>query len=75
MQIADGKVVSLDYTLTVDGEVVARTEPGDPMDYLHGAEEILPGLEEALTGKQVGDKLTVTLPPGRCLRRLRRRRF
>jgi FKBP-type peptidyl-prolyl cis-trans isomerase SlyD len=63
MQIADGKVVSLDYTLTVDGEVVARTEPGDPMDYLHGAEEILPGLEEALTGKQVGDKLTVTLAP------------
>ncbi|MDZ4768443.1 MAG: peptidylprolyl isomerase [Chloroflexota bacterium] len=63
MQITDGKVVSLNYTLTVEGEVVAQTEPGDPMDYLHGVGEILPGLEEALTGKSIGDTLTITLAP------------
>ncbi len=61
--ITDGLVVSLDYVLTVDGETLAKTEPDDPMEYLHGAEEILPGLEAALTGKQVGDKFSVTLQP------------
>ncbi len=63
MQIADGLVVSLTYVLTVDGEEVARTEDGDPMTYLHGAEEILPGLEQALTGKNIGERVQVTLPP------------
>jgi FKBP-type peptidyl-prolyl cis-trans isomerase SlyD len=62
-KITDGVVVSLDYVLTVDGETLAKTEPGDPMEYLHGAEEILPGLEAALDGKQVGDKFSVTLQP------------
>jgi FKBP-type peptidyl-prolyl cis-trans isomerase SlyD len=62
-KIADGKVVSLNYVLTVDGEVLAQTDDGDPMEYLHGAEEILPGLEAALTGKDVGDKFSTTLAP------------
>jgi len=63
MQIADGKVVSLSYTLTVDGVEIARTETGEPMEYLHGFAEILPGLEAALTGKNVGDALSITLAP------------
>ncbi|MBK8024372.1 MAG: peptidylprolyl isomerase [Chloroflexi bacterium] len=63
MQIADGKVVSLEYVLTVEGEEVARTDNDDPMDYLHGVGEILPGLETALTGKKVGDSFRITLPP------------
>ena len=62
-KITDGMVVSLNYVLTVDGEQLAKTEAGDPMEYLHGAEEILPGLEAALTDKQVGDKFSVTLTP------------
>lgn len=62
-EITDGLVVSLNYVLTVDGEILAETEDGDPMEYLHGAQEILPGLEVALTGKQVGDKFSVTLAP------------
>ena len=62
-KITDGQVVSLNYVLTVDGEVLAQTDADDPMEYLHGAEEILPGLEAALTGKQVGDKFSVTLQP------------
>lgn len=60
--IQDDLVVSLKYTLTVDGEVVTQTD-GEPMEYLHGAEEILPGLEVALAGRQVGDKFSVTLQP------------
>ena len=62
-KITDGLVVSLNYILTVDGETLAQTDADDPMEYLHGAEEILPGLEAALTGKQVGDKFNVTLQP------------
>jgi FKBP-type peptidyl-prolyl cis-trans isomerase SlyD len=61
--IADGVVVSLAYKLTVDGQEIARTEEGESLDYLHGAENIVPGLEAHLTGKKVGDKLSVTLPP------------
>ncbi len=61
--ITDGKVVTLTYVLTADGEEVARTEDGDPLEYLHGAEDILPGLETALEGKTVGEKFTVTLAP------------
>lgn len=61
--ITDGLVVSLAYSLTVDGEEVAQMNAGDPMEYLHGAQNIVPGLEAALTGKQVGDKFSVTLEP------------
>ena len=60
--VSNNMVVSLKYVLTVDGVVVEETN-GEPMEYLHGAEEILPSLEALLTGKQIGDKLSVTLAP------------
>ena len=62
-RIADGMVVSIAYRLTVDGEEIARATADDPLEYLHGAEDILPGLETALTGKQVGDRFSATLTP------------
>ncbi len=62
-RITDGMVVSLAYVLTVDGEEVERTEASSPLEYLHGADNIIPGLEAALTGKQAGDRVHVTLPP------------
>lgn len=62
-KITDGVVVSLAYVLTVDGEEVERVERDDPLDYLHGAENIVPGLEAALSDKKVGDHLDVTLTP------------
>jgi FKBP-type peptidyl-prolyl cis-trans isomerase SlyD len=62
-QVMGGKVVSLAYVLTVDGTEVARTDAHEPMDYLHGAQNILPGLEQELEGKRVGDKFTITLTP------------
>ncbi|MBC8098685.1 MAG: peptidylprolyl isomerase [Armatimonadetes bacterium] len=61
--IRDGLVVSLAYTLTVDGEVAEAATAEEPFDYLHGAENIFPGWEAVLTGKKVGDKFQVTLPP------------
>jgi FKBP-type peptidyl-prolyl cis-trans isomerase SlyD len=62
-KIENGVVVSLAYTLEVDGEVVNTSDSNEPLEYLHGAENIVPGLEEALEGKTVGDKVHVVVPP------------
>jgi FKBP-type peptidyl-prolyl cis-trans isomerase SlyD len=60
MQISKDSVVALAYTLTNDeGQVIDTSAGGEPLVYLHGAQNIIPGLENALVGKQVGDKLKV----------------
>ena len=61
--ITDGVVVSLAYTLKVDGEQMEEADANEPLDYLHGAGNIVPGLEALLEGKRVGDKIHATLPP------------
>jgi len=61
--IADGMVVTIGYVLTVDGEEISRMTADEPMEYLHGYQEIVPGLEAALTGKRIGDKLSLDLSP------------
>lgn len=53
--IADGKVVVLHYTLRNDaGEIIDSSAGDEPMAYLHGAGNIVPGLERALAGKSAG---------------------
>jgi FKBP-type peptidyl-prolyl cis-trans isomerase SlyD len=61
--IRDGVVVSLAYTLTSEGETIETATQEEPLDYLHGAENIVPGLETALAGKRVGDRFSITLQP------------
>ncbi|RMH62424.1 MAG: peptidylprolyl isomerase [Zetaproteobacteria bacterium] len=62
MQIANNKVVSIHYTLKNDaGEVLDSSEGEAPLAYLHGARNIIPGLERALEGKKVGDTLETTI--------------
>ncbi|QFP77224.1 peptidylprolyl isomerase [Deinococcus sp. AJ005] len=63
MNIEQDKVVELDYKLTVKGEVVDQSEPGEPLTYLHGHSNIIPGLEKALEGKGEGDTMQVTVQP------------
>ncbi len=59
-EIKDGMVVDLAYVLTSEtGEVLDRADLNDPFTYLHGAGQIVPGLEEALDGCKVGDKKKV----------------
>lgn len=61
--VANDTVVSINYTLTNEqGEVLDKSD-GEPLAYLHGHHNIIPGLENALVGKTVGDKLTVTVEP------------
>ncbi len=63
MQISKGKVVTIDYTLTDDaGNVIDSSDGRDALVYLHGADNIIPGLENALEGKKSGDELKVTVP-------------
>jgi FKBP-type peptidyl-prolyl cis-trans isomerase SlyD len=60
MQIADKTVVSMQYTLTNDaGEVLDQSQSGDPLVYLHGVGNLIPGLEKELIGKAAGDALKV----------------
>lgn len=64
MQIAKNKVVSIDYTLTgEDGKVIDSSQGNEPLMYLHGAGEIIPGLERALEGKSAGDGVNATIAP------------
>jgi FKBP-type peptidyl-prolyl cis-trans isomerase SlyD len=63
MNIANNCVASFHYTLTDStGKVLDSSEGLEPLAYLHGAGNIIPGLERALTGKTVGDKLNVSVP-------------
>lgn len=63
MQIENNKVVTLHYTLKDnDGTILDQSDDGSFV-YLHGAMNIIPGLEKALTGKAVGDDLSVGVAP------------
>ena len=62
MKITDDAFVSLDYTLTIDGEVIDQSEGGEPLGFVFGAGQIVPGLENALKGKQTDDAITVEVP-------------
>ena len=63
MPIADNAVVTLHYTLKDDAnEVIDSSAGGEPLAYLHGHGNIVPGLERELTGKSVGDRLQVLVP-------------
>ena len=63
MNIAENSVASIHYTLTDgEGKVIDTSEGQEPLAYLHGAGNIIPGLEKALVGKTVGDKFKVSIP-------------
>ena len=63
MTIAQNKVVTFHYEVADNesGEVIDSSAGGQPLTYLHGAQNIIPGLEQALEGKAVGDELEVTI--------------
>lgn len=61
--VADDVVVSIDYTLTVEGEVVDSTQGDEPLQFLMGHQNIIPGLEHELTGMKIGDSKKVVVSP------------
>lgn len=64
MQITDNAAVLFHYTLTNPaGEQLDSSHGEEPLSYLHGAGNIISGLEDALAGKSVGDSFQVTIAP------------
>jgi FKBP-type peptidyl-prolyl cis-trans isomerase SlyD len=64
MSISPDQVVSIHYTLRDDsGEVIDRSADDEPLSYLHGHGNLIPGLERELTGRQPGDRLQVKITP------------
>jgi len=64
VHIEKNRVVTLNYTLRDEqGTVLDASSGRGPLSYLHGKGNIIPGLEQALSGKAAGDKLDVTVTP------------
>lgn len=64
MKIEDKKVVQFHYTLKdADQNLLESTEGDTPVAYLHGYQNMMASLEDALSGKAAGDKFSVTLTP------------
>ncbi len=63
MAVTQNKVVTIDYILKDnDGTILDQAQNGE-FSYLHGASNIIPGLENALLNKKAGETLSVTVPP------------
>lgn len=64
LMIGKNSVVAINYTLTNDaGEVMDSSEGRDPLTYLHGAHNLIPGLEQQLEGKTAGASFKATIAP------------
>ncbi|MCG8534904.1 MAG: peptidylprolyl isomerase [Pseudomonadales bacterium] len=64
MEIQKGRVVGMHYTLRNDeGEILDTSEGREPLVFLQGYGNIIPGLESELEGKGLGDKMDVTVEP------------
>lgn len=61
--VQDDTVVTLDYTLKVDGGVVDTSAEGGPIQFIQGQGQIIPGLERQLYGMSVGESKSVVIPP------------
>ncbi|MBS3750945.1 MAG: peptidylprolyl isomerase [Anaerolineales bacterium] len=58
-EVQEDMVVSLDYTLIVDDDEVESTQDGNPIQFIQGHGQIIPGLEEALSGMEVDSTKTI----------------
>lgn len=64
VNVKDDHVVSLDYVLRLENDqVIDQSSEGDPLQFLQGHSQIIPGLEEALYGMEVGEEKDVVVPP------------
>jgi FKBP-type peptidyl-prolyl cis-trans isomerase SlyD len=64
MKVEKDKIVSIHYTLRDEsGDVIDSSTDGDPLDFIQGAGQIIPGVEKALEGKTSGEEMTVVVEP------------
>ncbi|MBL8091155.1 MAG: peptidylprolyl isomerase [Anaerolineales bacterium] len=62
-KVDDGVVVSMEYKLTVDGEVLDSSDQAGPLQFLAGYGNIIPGLEKEMMGMKIGDSKELTVQP------------
>lgn len=62
-QIENDVIVNLAFTLTVDGEVIDEATAEDPFFYLHGHENVITGIENAVNGMKIGDSKSFDVKP------------
>ena len=63
LKVEDGQVVSMEYTLRVDGEILDSSSGQEPLEFLQGAGNIIPGLEQELYGMAIGESKLVVVQP------------
>ena len=61
--VQDGLVVSMEYTLSVDGEVLDSSKDAGPLQFLAGYDNIVPGLEREMVGMKIGESKDVLVLP------------
>ena len=61
--VANDLVVAMDYSLRVDGEVIDSSSDQEPLEYLQGHSNIIPGLEREILGMKIGESKEVTVQP------------
>jgi len=64
MKISKDKVAAIHYTLTDNtGNILDTSDGREPLHYLHGAGNLIPGMEDGLEGKVKGDKFSIKVSP------------
>lgn len=63
MTVEQGRQVSFEYTLTVDGNVLDTSQGREPLEYTHGEGKIIPGLSRQLEGMAVGEEKAIDIAP------------
>ena len=61
MKVEQNKFVSVDYKLTVDGQIADQSHPEHPLEFIFGTGMLLPKFEEAIMGKEPGESVSFTL--------------
>ena len=61
--VKDDLVIAMEYTLTVDGEILDSSEGREPLEFLQGKGNIIPGLEREMTGMEIGESKSVVVAP------------
>jgi FKBP-type peptidyl-prolyl cis-trans isomerase SlyD len=62
-RVEDKLVVTLEYTLFVEDEIMEQTARGEGIQFIQGQEQIIPGLEKALYGLEIGEEKRLVIPP------------
>jgi len=61
LKVADGQVITMEYTLKVDGEIIDTSDGNGPIEFVQGAGNIIPGLERELYGMTIGESKDVVV--------------